>query len=152
MTSPAAGKFATQDDVTNRFEGTIPSNRLAWVNWRILDVESELMFKVPSLRKPLTDIQADNATYGDDDRLNRVTRLVADKVLDLYRNPGGPQTQKSTTTPDITTTDSYSPDPTRGRVDFTEEELEKVRLHTKRQKFGTIQVDPGRITQDCWPR
>jgi hypothetical protein len=145
MTSPTQGKFASQSDVTGRFEGTFPSNRLSWVTLRIGDVESELMFQVPSLRKAVDEINADSAAAGDPDRINRVKTLVADKVLDLYRNPGGPRTQHSTTTPDVTVSNAWSPDPTRGRVQFTPPELDSVRLHTRRQRFGTIQVDPGII-------
>jgi hypothetical protein len=142
------GKFATRTDVTGRFEGTIPSNRLDWVDLRIGDVESELMYQVPSLRKALVDIEADNALYNDTDRLSRVRNMVAVKVLDLFRNPAGPQTQKSTTTPDITMTDSYSPDPTRGKVQFTQSELSKVRIRTPKKRFGSIQIDPGIVTHD----
>jgi hypothetical protein len=148
MTDPSPdGKFATQDDVTGRFEGSFPSSRLAWVTLRIGDVESELMYQVPSLRKSINDIQADNEAAGDTDRLNRVRNVVANKVLDLFRNPRGPQTQQSTTTPDITTLDAFSPDPTRGRVQFTVAELDSVRLHTRRQRFGSIMIQPGHITR-----
>jgi len=113
------GKFATQADVTGRFEGTFPSNRLAWVGLRLGDVESELMFQVPSLRKSLDEITADSVAAGDVDRPNRVKTVVCEKVLDLFRNPGGPQTQKSTTTPDVTVSRAWSPDPSRGLVQFT---------------------------------
>jgi hypothetical protein len=139
------GKFATRDDVTGRFEGTVPSSRLAWIDLRIGDVEGELMFQVPSLRKSVDEINADSAAAGDPDRLKRVTALVADKVLDLYRNPGGPRTQHSTTTPDVTVSNSWAVDSTRGRVQFTTAELDSVRLHTRRQRFGSIRVDPGLI-------
>lgn len=153
MTDPAPtqGKFASQEDVTGRFEGgasAFPSNRLPWVMLRIGDVESELMFQVPSLRKPLDDIAEDSAAAGDPDRLNRVKFVVADKVLDLYRNPGGPITSNATTTPDITTSRSYAPDPTRGRVEFTAAELDRCRLHRPRKRFGSIQIDPGLVTHD----
>lgn len=143
-----AGKFATQADVTGRFEGTIPSNRLAWVDLRIGDVESELMFQVPSLRKTIEEIAAESTAAGDPDRPNRVKTLVADKVLDIFRNPAGPgQTQQSITTPDITTLRGWSStDPTRGKVQFTVAELDRVRLHTRRQRFGTIMVTPGHVT------
>lgn len=145
--TPTGGKFATQEDVTSRFEGTFPSNRLAWVNTRIDDVENELMYQVPSLRKDLATIGSESAAAGDPDRLKRVTSLVAEKVLDVYRNPNGPVTQHSTATPDITTSRAWSPDPTRGRVQFTPAELDKVRLHTRRQKFGTIMIAPGFISR-----
>lgn len=139
------GKFATQDDVTSRFEGAIPDNRLAWVNLRISDVEGELMFQVPSLRKSIEQITADSEAAGDPGRLQRVTKLVADKVLDLYRHPDPSETQLSRTMPDITTSRSWSADPTRGRVQFSPAELDSVRLHTRRQRFRSIMIDPGHI-------
>lgn len=149
MTEPSSpdGKFATQDDVTSRFEGTFPSDRLDWVTLRIGDVESELMYQVPSLRKTIDEIGADSAADNDQDRLNRVRNLVANKVLDLFRNPSGPVNQQSTTTPDITTLRSFAPDPTRGKVQFTNAELDGVRRHTQRARFGTIQIQPGIITR-----
>ncbi|ETB15626.1 hypothetical protein O983_28135 [Mycobacterium avium 09-5983] len=67
--------------------------------------------------------------------------VVADKVLDLYRNPNGPTTSNSVTTPDITTARSFAPDPTRGKVEFTAAELDRCRLHTPRRRFGSIQID-----------
>lgn len=143
MTDPVQGKFASTADVSARFEGAFPDSRVPWAITRIGDVESELMFQVPSLRKSIDDITAESAAAGDPDRLNRVKSLVANKVLDLYRNPDG-ASQRSTTTPDITTSRGwYASDPTRGRVQFTVDELNKVRLHTRRQKFGTIHVSPG---------
>ncbi|GAB4677586.1 hypothetical protein [Mycobacterium avium] len=150
MTDPAStqGKFASRNDVTARFEGTILDGRLPWVDVRIGDVESELMFQVPSLRKPIDQIQADSVNAGDPDRLNRVKAVVADKVLDLYRNPNGPTTSNSVTTPDITTARSFAPDPTRGKVEFTAAELDRCRLHTPRRRFGSIQIDPGIPTRD----
>lgn len=139
------GKFATRDDVTGRFEGAFPSGRLAWVDLRIADVESELMYQVPSLRKTIDDIATESAQAGDDDRLNRVKRLVADKVLDLYRNPQGPVNQVTRTMPDISTSRSLDRDPTRGRVQFSQAELDSVRLRRQRPRFGTIRVAPGMI-------
>lgn len=147
------GKFAQVADVTGRFEGNFPTDREAWVGLRIGDVESELMGWVPSLRKTIDDITADNTAAGDTDRLNRVKRLVCDKVLDLYRNPRG-TTQQTTTTPDVTLADSFGSDKTRGgdntrgRIAFTQDELDTVRLRKQRNKFGTFQVQPGRLTHD----
>lgn len=139
---PTPGKFASRDDVTSRFEGSIPSNRLAWVDLRIGDVESALMGKVPSLRKSIDDIEADNTAADDEDRLNRVKILVADKVLDLYRHPDPGENQLTRTMPDITTSRTWSPDPTRGRVQFTADELDSVRLRKRQQRFMTIGVAP----------
>ncbi|GJO41965.1 hypothetical protein [Mycobacterium marinum] len=145
-----APKFVTQDDVTDRFEGTIPSGRLAWVDKRILDVEYELMGKVPSLRKTVADINTESIANGDPDRIERVKTLIADKVLDLYRHPDGAN-QLSRTTPDITVSRTWSPDMTRGRVAFTPDELDRVRLRIRRRRFGTIKVAPFQPTQRTYP-
>ncbi len=152
MTTPTQGKFASEEDVTSRFEGTIPANRLPWVTVRIGDAESELMGKIPSLRKPIEVIAAESIAAGDEDRLNRVKLLVCEKVLDLYRNPER-ASQRSTTTPDITTSRSwYSTDPTRGRVQFTDAELDSVRIRKrKKQRFGTIGVAPFQPTRPARP-
>ncbi|ACC42306.1 hypothetical protein DSM43518_04777 [Mycobacterium marinum] len=140
------GKFAARADVTGRFEGTIPANRLDWVDTYIGDVETELMYQVPSLRKSIEEITAESVAAGDSDRINRVKGLVARKVLELFRNPDG-SSQLSRTTPDITVSRTWSPDTTRGRVEFSTAELAKVRLRKKRQKFGTIRVVPGLISK-----
>lgn len=147
MTAPTQGKFASQEDVISRFEGTIPDSRLPWVNVRIGDAESELMGKIPSLRKPMNEIVAESIAAGDADRPNRVKTLVAEKVLDLYRNPER-SSQRSTTTPDITVSRAwYSTDPTRGRVQFTADELDSVRLRKRRTRFGTVPVAPWQPAQ-----
>lgn len=154
MTDPFQGKFASETDVTGRFEGTIPPNRLPWVDLRISDVESELMGKIPSLRKSIEEITAESIAAGDEDRPNRVKSLVCEKVLDLYRNPGGPTTQHSTTTPDITISRAWaSGDLTRGRVQFTCDELDSVRLRKRKKKFGTVAVAPWQPTRSprCCP-
>lgn len=142
----ADGKFATSDDVTGRFEGAIPSDRLERIKQRILDVEYELMGKVPSLRKPVDQIDAESAAAGDPDRRKRVTTLVADKVLDLYRHPDGAH-QLSRTTPDVTVSRTWAQNPNRGRVAFTDDELDSVRLRVKRRRrFGMIGVSPFQPT------
>ncbi|WP_044109835.1 hypothetical protein [Mycobacterium canetti] len=138
------GKFASLADVTSRFEGTIPVNRLAWIDTTIGDVESELMYQVPSLRKPIDEINTESAAAGDPGRLERVKGVVARKVLDLYRHPDGAN-QLSRTTPDITVSRTWAPDATRGRVEFSQAELDKVRLPKTRQRFGTIRVTPAII-------
>lgn len=145
MTDPADGKFATITDVTGRFEGAFPDAQLTWVSTRIGDVEGELMFQVPSLRKDVDEITTESAAAGDPGRLARVAALVANKVLDLYRNPEG-VTQLARTMPDITTSRSYATDPNRGKVAFTDAELCSVRLQKSRTKFGTITVAPPHYT------
>ncbi|TDO18137.1 hypothetical protein EV580_1319 [Mycobacterium sp. BK086] len=144
---PTQGKFASPEDVTGRYEGNFPDSRLPWVGLRIGDVESELMYQVPSLRKSTGEIAAESTAAGDPDRLNRVKSVVANKVLDLFRNPDG-ASQRSTTTPDITTSRGYySSDPTRGKVEFTTAELDKCRLIKPKRRFGSIMVAPGHITR-----
>jgi hypothetical protein len=146
VTEPTQGKFASAEDVTGAFEGTFPTNRLPWVNRRIGMVERELMYQVPSLRKSVDEINAESIAAGDPDRVERVKDIVCEKVLDLYRNPGGARTQHSTTTPDITVSNAWRPDSSQGLVQFTSSQLDSVRLHTRRQKFGTIMVLPGNLT------
>lgn len=148
MTGPVVGKFVTADDVIGRAEGSFPADRMQWLALRIVDVESELMGWVPSLRKPVDDINAESAAAGDPDRINRVKRLVCDKVLDLYRNPDGASTS-SITTPDITISRTYTP--ARGQVFFTDAELDTVRLRKQRTKFGTFTVLPDRFTRSGPP-
>jgi len=143
------GKFAEVDDVTGRYEGDFPADREDWVALRIGDVESELMGQVPSLRKPIDQVNADSAAVGDPDRINRVKALVCEKVLDLYRNPGG-TTSQSTTTPDITISKSYGyfQDNTRGKIAFSAAELDSVKLRRRRSNFGTMTVAPWRPAHD----
>lgn len=134
MADPVApAKFASVSDVTSRFEGTFPADREGWVQLRIEDVEAELMARVPSLRVPVVEIAPD--------RLRQVKRLVADKVLDLYRNPDG-ASQVSQTMQQDTMSRSYSRDAYRGKIAFTDDELASVRLKTKRPRFGTATIAP----------
>lgn len=148
MTSPTPtpGKFATEDDVTGRFEGTFPSGRLAWVNIRIGDVERELMRQVKSLRKPLADIIEESNAIGDPDRVDRVRALVADKVLALHRNPSGSKVRFQAM--DGVSESQTFADDNRARtgvaVSFTEAELSSVRLpRQKRSKLRTLGVAPA---------
>ncbi|MEU9806225.1 hypothetical protein [Mycobacterium sp. NPDC050853] len=141
MANPAApAKFASVDDVTSRFEKAFPSDREGWVQLRIEDVEAELMARVPSLRVPVGEIAAD--------RLRQVKRLVADKVLELYRNPDG-ASQVSQTMEQDTMSRSYSRDTYRGKIAFTDDELDSVRLKTKRPRFGTISVAAPPWSAQC---
>lgn len=137
-------KFADPDDVSARYEGTIPDDRREWVELRIADVESELMGQVPSLRKPLDQIAADSSAAGDPGRLDRVRALVCRKVLDLYRNPDG-AAQKSQTMGDVSMT--WSRGGTGGPVaTFTADELDGVRLKATRSRFGVATVAPWRLS------
>ncbi len=145
--TPPEGKFVSSDDAVARFEGTFPPGRVPWLKFRIFDVENALMGDVPSLRKPLPDIIEASAAAGDPDRVERVKQLVVDKVLGLYRNPDG-ATQVSQTMEQDTTSRSYGfyQDPTRGRIAFTAQELDRVKLHRKRRRrITTMPVAPWGI-------
>lgn len=131
------GKFVVEADVTVRYaEGAFPAVSMAWLTQRITDVEADLILMVPSLAAPVDQI--------DPTRLQRVQALVADKVLDLYRNPERARTRTSTSGPyneSVTTGDT-------GRVSpmgyFTDDEVRNVRLRTKRANLGMAHVKPFR--------
>ena len=118
-------KFAEPGDVTSRFEGPFPSDRLAWVGVRLTDVENALMGVVPELRKTVEEIQERAEARGDDGYLNRVKTLVCDKVLQLYRNPSG-ATQRSVTVDDVAESWSVSRPSGSASIGFTAEELAPV--------------------------
>lgn len=127
------GRFVDQGDVVGRYEGDFPTGRLAWVDLRIDDVEADLVLMVPSLAVSVTQI--------DPTRLQRVKSLVADKVLDLYRNPERARSRTETAGPysDATTFDSGRASP---RGYFTDDEVRNVRLHPKRSNLGVARVQP----------
>lgn len=118
-------KFAEPGDVTSRFEGTFPSNRLAWVGVRLDDVENALMGVVPELRKDVDDIQDRAEARGDAGYLNRVKTLVCDKVLQLFRNPTG-ATQRSVTVDDVAESWSITRATSAASITFTADELEPI--------------------------
>ncbi len=143
MTGPPEGKFVTSDDVVARFEGEFPSGRVAWAKWRIFDVENALMGLVPSLRKSLDEVNADSMRIGDPGRVDRVKALVADKVLALFRNPDGAASVAQSMEQDSTTrTYGFYRDDTRGRIAFTDAELDSVKIHKKRSQIGTMFAAP----------
>lgn len=143
------GKFVDREQVTSRFEDgadNFPSDRLDWVDIRIIDVENVLMGQVASLRKPLEVINAESAAAGDPDRLQRVITLVCDKVLDLFRNPDR-VTSRTQTMGEFTDTRSFgrtSAGPST-TITFTNDELDTVRLRKKRRKVGAIAVAPWQV-------
>ena len=150
MTSPApVAKFADEDDVADRFEGTIPASRSTWLATRIVDVENALMGLVPSLRKPVADIVVDSEAAGDPGRLARVKSLVCDKVLDLYRNPNKSVAVESQTMESDTVSRTYAGGfqsrPPSVSISFTDTELDAVKLRRpKRPRLSTIAVAPWR--------
>jgi hypothetical protein len=128
------GKFVDNADVTGRYEGTFPSDRMTWLTTRIDDVEADLMLMVPSLNV------ADVAQIAPA-RLQRVKALVADKVLELYRNPERARSRTDTAGPysDTTTFDSGR---AATRAYFTDDEVRNIRLHAKRSNLGVARVKP----------
>jgi hypothetical protein len=128
------GKFADTLDVTSRYEGDFPTEREAWVSTRIDDVEADLILMVPSLGLSVDQI--------DPTRLARAKALVADKVLELYRNPSRARTTTEASGPysESTTYDNGSRSGPRGY--FTEDEVRNLRLRTKRSNLGVARVQP----------
>lgn len=143
-------KFAEPEDVSARYEGTIPEDRGEWIELCIGDIEAELMGKVPSLRKSIDEINAESAAAGDPDRLDRVKALVCRKVLDLFRNPDG-AIQKSQTMGEVSQSSSWwRGSPSRGGaaggpVAFTVDDLDGVRLKRTRSRFGVATVAPWQV-------
>lgn len=133
------GKFVEPDDVTKRYEGTFPDDRSDWLATRIDDVEADLILMVPSLA---VDVDQIGPT-----RLQRVKALVADKVLELYRNPERARTRTETAGPysDSTTFDSGR---TGTKGYFTDDEVANLRLRKSRSNLGTAHVRLSR-PRDC---
>ena len=123
--------FAELQDVLDRYEGDLPTDKHAWVETRINDVEITLLGLVPSLANP--DVPAD--------RLERAKILVCDKVLELYRNPDG-STYRTQTFGSMTDARSFSKEVASGRLMFTAEELRGVRPPSRRRTIGSIPVSP----------
>ncbi len=133
------GKFVEFDDVAERFEGDIPSERLEWVEKTIADVEFALMGLVPSLRKSVDDINTQSTAYGDPDRIERVRALVCRKVLDMFRNPEG-VSQFAKTVDDVSWSQTFRYGPSAGSALFTDAEIASVTLKKRRNRVGTVFV------------
>lgn len=138
MTDPEEpALYAHPDDVADRYvEGTFPSTKTAWAQLRIEDVESILIGEVPDLA----------STVGiDDARLRRVRTLVADKVLDLYRNPEG-KSASTSTMEGLTETYQFRGSRSNEAITFTEAELNRVRPKRRaRRQLGSYGVAPWGI-------
>lgn len=138
-------RFVTSDDVVARFAGTFPAARVTWVQWRILDVENELINRVPSVA--LLNPTNTDLTTVEGRRLRSVKTLIVDKVLELFdlaKAKGG--TSLTSEMDGFRTTIGFGQnrDNARGTgVRFTEEELNRVRIRKPRSRFGTIAVGPG---------
>jgi hypothetical protein len=126
------GKFAELDDVKNRYEGEFPSDREAWVELRIADVEADLILMVPS-------VEASEDEIGPT-RMARAKALVADKVLELYRNPERARTRTQAAGPYNESVTSYDTGKTSAKGYFTDEEVSTLRLRSRRSNLGVARV------------
>ncbi|RBO87029.1 Gp19/Gp15/Gp42 family protein [Nocardia puris] len=121
--------FATRDDVRGHFEGVIPTSRNAWLDAKITAASTLLISLVPSM-----------ATTTDPVRLDRARDMVCEAVLRVYRNPAGAQ-QESASVYSVTRSRAAG----SGQLYFEESELDALRGHGKRRKFGTIPTAPWRV-------
>lgn len=138
------GKFADQADVTGRYEGEFPSDRLTWVDTRIGDVEADLILMVPSLDLPLDQISPA--------RLARAKSLVADKVLELFRNPERARTRTQGAGPYNESVTSYDSGKSATKGYFTDDEVATLRLKSKRSNLGVARVKVGpHYRPDAYP-
>lgn len=143
MTAPtptAPAKFTTPEDVAARYvDGNFPLEaKRAWVQQRIVDVESTLIGLVPSLGTTPVD-QLDPA------RLRRVVALVADKVLDMYENPRGAYA-KTSGMDGFSETEQLRQTTTSQKIWFSEQELASVRGQKQRRgPLGTFNAKPWGI-------
>ncbi len=123
------GQFAQLSDVEGLYEGVIPASRQAWTTNLILRVEARLIGLVPSL--------AELTQSYDAARFTRVTFLVVEKTLELYRNPTGTQTDSA-----MGQSVTFNPAISTGRISFTAEELATVRLRKRKANLGTVNTRP----------
>lgn len=136
------GVFVEINDVAKRYVeggGELPDDVTSdggWVDLRITDVENELMGLVPSL----DGATPDQLTAS---RRGRVVSLICDKVLDLYRNPSRAK-NLAQAMGDINATTTMS-NGFGAMIDFTDEELNRVRLRTPRPRFGSARTRPWKI-------
>lgn len=137
------GKFADLDDVQDRYEGEFPDDRDDWVELRIADVEADLILMVPSL-------EAAEAEIGST-RMARAKALVADKVLELFRNPERARTRTQGAGPYNESVTTYDSGKNSVRGYFTEDEVATLRLRSRRSNLGTARIKPfvpG--SRPCW--
>lgn len=128
------GKFAELDDVKNRYEGDFPSDRDAWVELRIDDVEADLILMVPSLEADVDEIGTT--------RMVRAKALVADKVLELYRNPERARTRTQGAGPYNESVTSYDTGKAPAKGYFTDAEVATLRLRARRSNLGVARIKP----------
>lgn len=131
------GKFVEPDDVKKRYEGAFPDDRGDWLSTKIDDVEADLILMVPSLA-------AETMDQISPIRLQKVKSLVADKVLELYRNPERAKTRTQAAGPfnESTTYDTGSgKSPAKGY--FTDDEVATLRVKRRRSNIGVALVKPS---------
>lgn len=136
------GKFAELDDVTTRYEGDFPTDRDEWVELRIADVEADLILMVPSLDEPVDQIAST--------RLQRAKSLVADKVLELYRNPERARTRTQGAGPYSESMTTFDTGKASIRGYFTDDEVATLRLRSKRSNLGVAHIKPFIPGKTCW--
>jgi hypothetical protein len=140
------GVFATLSDVQLRYEGVIPTADDARITARIDDAEGLLTALIPSLLDPVKTDAARSA---------RAKSVVCDAVLRVYRNPGGFRSEGMETDNAARSSAAES-----GLIQFTPDELQSLRLRSKKRGLGTIKLgawNPVRNAVDAtqsdgWPR
>ncbi|MDP7729498.1 hypothetical protein [Mycobacterium sp. TY813] len=133
------GKFVQPQDVKDRYEGAFPDDRSTWLTKRIDDVEADLILMVPSLDVETVDQISPT-------RLRKVVSLVADKVLELYRNPERARTRTQAAGPynESTTYDSGGNGKSQPKGYFTDDEVANLRLpRQRRRNLGVAYVKPS---------
>jgi hypothetical protein len=121
--------YATWDDVTTTYEGTIPATSKPRIEALLRRASSRLTALVPSLPTRLS-----NGTLDPDLPLG----LVVDAVLNVYRNPSG--TTQQAVGPFSQT---FGQGKARSEIHFDEEDLRKLLIETGVDSgagVGSIQV------------
>lgn len=140
------GLFADLADVQARYEGAIPDTDAGRIDARITDAESLLTALIPSLLDPYKT---------GDTRAARAKSVVCDAVLRVYRNPGGFRSEGI----DVEQA-SRSSATESGQLTFTPDELQSLRIRSKKRGFGTMKVKPWNpaanvvdaVQDPQWPR
>lgn len=138
------GRFVEPVDVTDRYEGDFPSNRSTWLTKRIDDVEADLVLMVPSL-------DVEDVSQIAPARLQKVKALVADKILDLYRNPERARTFTQGAGP-YNESRTYDNGKSVPKGYFTDEEVANLRLRKQRSNLGVAHIKPSipGVWRSCW--
>src|SRR5690349_9005777 len=99
---------------------------------------------VPSLDEPVDQISPA--------RLARAKALVADKVLDLFRNPQRARTRSEGAGPYSESVTTFDSGKTPAKGYFTEDEVATLRLRSRRTNLGVARVKPFLPANpwNCW--